>query len=63
VYERVHVIVPFDAISNAYRLVQPPDVVLVEQRYGEENELVFDVRESAADAFRRRLEELRLRLV
>lgn len=55
VYERIGVIVPFDAISSAYRLVDPPNVVLVEQRYGEENELVFDVRRSVVDAFRSRL--------
>lgn len=60
VYERIVVIVPFDAISNVYRLVDPPDVVLVEQRYGEENEFVFDVRGSVVAAFRARLVELRL---
>ncbi|HEV7238218.1 MAG TPA: YigZ family protein [Thermoanaerobaculia bacterium] len=60
VYERVHVIVPFDAISNVYRLVDPPNVVLAEQRYGEENEFVFEVRASLASAFRARLVELRL---
>lgn len=60
VYERIVVIVPFDAISNAYRLVDPPNVVLVEQRYGEQNELVFDVRASLAASFRARLVELRL---
>lgn len=62
VYERIVVIVPFDAISNVYRLVDPPNVVLVEQRYGEENAFVFDVRGSAAAAFRARLVELRLPL-
>ncbi|HEX6098413.1 MAG TPA: YigZ family protein [Thermoanaerobaculia bacterium] len=60
VYERVVAIVPFDAISNVYRLVDPPNVVLVEQRYGEENEFVFDVRASMVAAFRARLTELRL---
>lgn len=59
-YERVRVIVPFDAISNVYRLVSPPDVVLVAQSYGEENEFAFDVRESVVTAFRERLTELRL---
>jgi hypothetical protein len=54
------VIVPFDAISNVYRLVDPPNVVLVEQRYGEENEFLFDVRGSVAATFRARLVELRL---
>jgi uncharacterized YigZ family protein len=60
IYERVVAIVPFDAISNVYRLVDPPNVVLVEQRYGEENEFVFDVRLSMVAAFRARLIELRL---
>jgi uncharacterized YigZ family protein len=62
VYERVNVIVPFDALGAIYRLVSPPDVVLVEEQYGEENVFVFDVRLSRADAFRKRLTELRLTL-
>jgi uncharacterized YigZ family protein len=60
VYERVRVIVPFDALSHVYRLVNPPDVVLIEERYGEQNEFFFDVRGSMVDAFRKRLTELRL---
>ena len=62
VYERVRVIVPFDAISNVYRLVEPPDVVLAGQEYGEENVFEFDVRASMAEGFRARLRELRLTL-
>jgi uncharacterized YigZ family protein len=61
IYERVAVIVPFDATSNVYRLVSPPDVLLVAQHYGEENEFVFDVRGSVLSAFEARLGELRLR--
>lgn len=60
VYERITVIVPFERLSSVYRLVHPPDVVLVEERYGEENEFVFDVRLSETSAFRKRLTELRL---
>jgi len=60
VYERVQVIAPFDAISNVYRLVDPPNVVLVEQNYGDENVFVFDVRASLVAGFRARLVELRL---
>jgi uncharacterized YigZ family protein len=60
VYERMVVIVPFEAISNVFRLVDPPNLVLVEQRYGEQNEFVFDVRASLVNAFRARLAELRL---
>ncbi len=60
VYDRIVVIVPFDAISNVYRLVDPPNVVLVESRYGDENEFFFDVRASFAGDFRKKLIELRL---
>ena len=60
VYEHITVIVPFDAISNVYRLVDPPNIVLVESRYGDQNEFEFDVRLSFAEAFRKRLIELRL---
>lgn len=60
VYERVRVLVPFDMLSVVYRLVQPPDVVLVEELYGEQNEFVFDVRASAVEGFRGRLVERRL---
>jgi uncharacterized YigZ family protein len=63
VYERVRVIVPFDAVSGVYRMVDPPHVVLVEQQYGEENVFVFDVRASQRDAFAARLTERRLAIV
>jgi uncharacterized YigZ family protein len=61
VYERVRVIVPFDALGAIYRLVSPPDIVLVSEEYGERNEFGFDVRASQAAAFMARLSELRLR--
>ncbi|HYH06761.1 MAG TPA: YigZ family protein [Thermoanaerobaculia bacterium] len=61
VYERITVIVPFDKLSNIYRLVHPPDVVLLEERYGEENEFVFDVRWSVVGEFRKRLTEARMK--
>lgn len=60
-YERIRVIVPFDALGSIYRLVQPPDVVLAEERYGEENEFFFDVRPSVRTGLTRKLTELRLR--
>lgn len=53
VYERIRVVAPFDAIGNIYRLVRPPDVLLVETRFGEENEFFFDVRASLTDEFRK----------
>jgi uncharacterized YigZ family protein len=60
VYERIRVLAPFDALGGIYRLVSPPDVMLAEERYGEENEFFFDVRLSAVEGFRKQLGELRL---
>jgi uncharacterized YigZ family protein len=60
VYERIEVVVPFDSLSHAYRLVHPPDVVLVDERYGEENVFSFDVRLSVKEAFLKQLTERRL---
>jgi len=62
VYERVDVLVPFDALGTIYRLVNPPDVVLINETYGDENVFSFDVRTSKADAFKARLQELRFTL-
>ncbi|MBV8517738.1 MAG: YigZ family protein [Acidobacteria bacterium] len=63
VYARVRVIVPFDALSVVYRLVEPPHVVLAEERYGDENEFLFDVRASRVNAFAAQLTERRLRFI
>jgi uncharacterized YigZ family protein len=60
VYRRIRVIVPFDALNHIYRMVSPPDVVLVEERYGEENEFFFDVRLSGVEGFTKRLTSLRI---
>ena len=51
VYDRVRVAAPFDRMSDLYRLVAPPDVVLIEEKFAESNEFVFDVRRSMRDAF------------
>ena len=50
-YDRIRVAAPFDRMSDLYRLVAQPDVLLVEERFGESNEFVFDVRRSKRDAF------------
>ena len=60
VYERVRVAVPFSALSTVYRLVNPPDVVLVAEEFGETNTFTFDVRASQAEGFRKGLTEKRL---
>jgi uncharacterized YigZ family protein len=60
VYARVSVVTPFDRMSDLYRLVDPPDVVLVREEYGDRNIFHLDVRASAAQQFRKTLEEKRL---
>jgi uncharacterized YigZ family protein len=60
VYQRIRVRVPFDALSHIYRLIDAPNVVLVEERYGEENDFFFDVRLSLVEAFTKQLTERRL---
>jgi uncharacterized YigZ family protein len=62
VYERVRVIVPFDALGMIYRLVNPPDVMLIDEAYGEENVFTFEVRTSRVEEFRAKLGEARLTL-
>lgn len=62
-YERIGVVVPFAALSTAYRLVDPPAVILAAERFGETNEFEFDVRRSRADDFRRALTEKRLAIL
>ncbi|HEX8172125.1 MAG TPA: YigZ family protein [Thermoanaerobaculia bacterium] len=59
-YTRIEVVVPFESLNNVYRLVRPPDVVLVEERFEERNVFAFDVRTSQMDVFQKRLTELRL---
>jgi uncharacterized YigZ family protein len=61
-YDRFRVAVPFDRLSDAYRLVDPPAVLLVEEQFGETNEFVFDVRRSRHDEFAQTLAARRLTL-
>ncbi|HMC22326.1 MAG TPA: hypothetical protein VKL19_10790, partial [Thermoanaerobaculia bacterium] len=61
-YDRFRVVVPFDRLSDAYRLVDPPAVLLVEEQFGETNEFVFDVRRSRHDEFAQTLAARRLTL-
>ncbi len=59
-YRRFELEVPFDALNTVYRLVSPPDVVLVEEIFAEKNTFRFDVRESLASRFGSTLTEKRI---
>jgi uncharacterized YigZ family protein len=63
VYERVRVVVPFDALGTVYRLVSAPDVLLAAEDFGERNEFDFDVRASMVEQFVRTLRERRLAIL
>lgn len=58
--ERFTVEVPFASTSVAYRLVDPPDVVLAGETFGETVHFLFDVRASRTTAFGHSLDERRL---
>ncbi|MGZ8867419.1 MAG: IMPACT family protein [Thermoanaerobaculia bacterium] len=59
-YERFEVEVPFASMNVAYRLVDPPTVVLVGEEFAESNHFQFDVRTSRAEEFAGSLSERRL---
>jgi len=59
-YVDFRVVVPFDRMSHAYRLADPPNVLLAGESFGEENEFTFRVRRGLAEEFARRLTEKRL---
>ncbi|MCM2316515.1 MAG: YigZ family protein [Thermoanaerobaculia bacterium] len=59
-YDRVVVEVPFSAMSAVYRLVAPPDIVLVSETFGEPNSFELDVRRSRSERFIAQLEEKRI---
>ena len=59
--DRISIIVPFPSLSTAYRLLDPPDIVLVEERYGETNVFVVDVRKSLRPRIEQELIERRFR--
>ena len=62
-YTRFAVIVPFDNLGVIYRLIDPPNVILASESFGEKNVFDLDVRQSMAEAFAVRLRELRLTLL
>lgn len=59
-YVRLRLTVPFETMSAVYRLLHPPDVLLVEERFGETNEFDLDVRAGAVEDFERTLTERRI---
>jgi uncharacterized YigZ family protein len=61
VYQRFTLEVPFEILSIVYRMVAPPDVVLVAENFGESNTFDFEVRESMAEKFGAMLTEKRVR--
>jgi uncharacterized YigZ family protein len=60
VYDQVRVIVPFEMMNVAYRLIEQPHVVLRREEFGEINEFTFDVRRSRLETFTHALQEKRL---
>lgn len=59
-YAHYAVEVPFAALSIAYRLVSPPDIILAREEFGEKNVFFFDVRRSRGEELERTLTENRL---
>ncbi len=59
VYDQFRVRVPFDMLGSAYRLVDPPHVLLAGEEYAESNEFKFNVRRSRSADFARSLIEKR----
>jgi len=60
VYTRFELEVPFDSLNTVYRLISPPDVVLVGETFAETNTFSFDVRESLSVQFAEKLTEKRI---
>ena len=60
VYERIRVNTPYDRLGDVYRLVAPPDIVLVAEEFGQTNVFSFDVRTSMVREFVNRLTERRI---
>jgi uncharacterized YigZ family protein len=60
VYTRFEVVVPFSRLHDAYRLIDPPNVLLAGEEFGETNVFRFDVRRSLAATFEATLSERRL---
>lgn len=62
-YDRLECIPGFERMNQVYRLVDPPDVILVQERFEPEPILAIDVRRSQVDRVRAVLREQRIRFV
>ncbi len=60
VYATLRVVVPFASLNEAYRLVDPPDVLLRGEEFSDENVFTYDIRLSREAKFRETLTKLRL---
>lgn len=58
-YDQFRVRVPFNLIGSAYRLVDPPHVMLAGEEFAESNQFTFNVRRSRSADFARLLTEKR----
>jgi uncharacterized YigZ family protein len=63
VYQRFRIIVTFDQLGVVYRFLDPPDIVLVAEHFGETNEFEIDVRLGRAVEFARMMVEKRIDVV
>lgn len=59
-YVQFRIVVPFDMLSHAYRLADPPHIVLVEEKFAEQNEFTFHVRRGREEELKQRLAAMRL---
>ena len=62
-YERFEIDAPFHAMSAIYRMISPPEVLLVSEEFGETNRFTLDVRHSRAERIEQELVERRIRFV
>jgi len=59
-YARITVELPYSLLGQIYRLVAPPDIVLVAEEFGEPNRFELNVRRSMIETIERELDEKRI---
>lgn len=60
-YETIVIEVPYETLNVVYRLVDPPNVVLEREEFGDRNEFTFNVRTSRLADLEHELREKRIR--